>query len=719
MSTTEPHVTGSPIAGGAVRLEKRADGVALILFDTPNSPVNILSRESFEEFGRILDEIESDDAVRACVLASGKPGTFIAGANLKQLIAVATTEEGESISRGGQRLLDRIARGRKPFVAAIQGPALGGGLEVALACRYRLAADDPKTVLGLPEVQLGLLPGAAGTQRLPRLIGLAPALPLLLTGKRLRARQAYGMGLVDALTSPGGLSETAVRAASMLADGTLAPRRVKRSLATRLLGSAAGRPIVFRNAAAGVRAKTRGLYPAPPAILECVKAGYARGVNAGLAKESQLFGALAVGQEAKHLIGLFEAMTALKKPRPGAAPGPVRRLGVLGAGFMGSGIASVSLSHVPVTVKDISEEALARCARNVHEDLSRRVRSGELTRFERDQRMARLRLTTHDADLAGADLVIEAIIEDLGLKRAILAATERHVAPTAVFASNTSALPIAAIAEPAAHPERVVGMHYFSPVSKMPLLELVVPPGAAPWAVDTARAFGTRQGKTVVVVKDGPGFYTSRILSPYLNEATILLQEGAEVEQLDRALLDFGFPVGPLALLDEVGIDVAAHVTRNFGTLYADRGLGATDALPRLHDAGYAGRKNGRGFFRYDERGWHARKRVNAEVYAALGAATRRTVPAEQIASRLSLLMINEAVYCLQEGVIACTSDGDVGAILGLGFPPFRGGPFRYVDGVGVRSIVAMLEGLRDTHGPRFEPASLLRDMARDNRRFH
>jgi 3-hydroxyacyl-CoA dehydrogenase/enoyl-CoA hydratase/3-hydroxybutyryl-CoA epimerase len=347
------------------------------------------------------------------------------------------------------------------------------------------------------------------------------------------------------------------------------------------------------------------------------------------------------------------------------------------------------------------------------------VRAGELTRFERDQRLARLRLTTDDADLAGADLVIEAIIEDLEKKREILAAVERHIPPATVFASNTSALPIAAIAESARHPERVVGMHYFSPVSKMPLLELVVPPRAAEWAVDTARAFGIRQGKTVIVVKDGPGFYTSRILSPYLNEATILLQEGAAVEQVDLALLDFGFPVGPLALLDEVGIDVAAHVTRNFGTLYAHRGLGGTGVLLRLHDAGYAGRKNGRGFFRYDVRGRHGQKRVNEEIYAALGGRTRHTIGAAQIATRLSLLMVNEAVYCLQEGVLSSPSDGDVGAILGLGFPAFRGGPFRYADGMGIRPLVTTLEGLRDAHGPRFAPAPLLRDMAGGNRRFH
>ncbi len=709
----------SVVTASAVRLERHPGGVALVLLDTPDSPVNVLSRELFEEVAPILDEIESDAALRACVMASAKPGTFIAGANLKQLIAVRNVEEGSALSRDGQRLLERIARSRKPFVAAIHGPALGGGLEVALACHYRLAADDPKTVLALPEVQLGLLPGAGGTQRLPRLIGLAQALPLLLTGKRLRAQQAYRLGLVDALTSPGGLTDTAVRAAALLAEGKLAPRRRKRPLLARVLESAVGRPIVFRKAAAGVTAKTRGLYPAPPAILECVRTGYARGHDAGLAKESELFGELAAGSAARHLIGLFEAMTALKKPRPGAEPRPVRRLGILGAGFMGSGIASISLGHVPVVVKDVGEEALAGCARNVHEGLRRRVRSRAVTRFQRDQQLARLHLTTDDAALAAADLVVEAVFEDLELKRKILAATERHIAPTAVFASNTSALPIAAIAAGAAHPERVIGMHYFSPVPRMPLLELVVPPGAADWAVDTARAFGVRQGKTVVVVKDGPGFYTSRILSPYLAEATMLVEEGARVDEVDRALLDFGFPVGPLALLDEVGIDVAAHVARNFGKLYADRGLGGSDAFPRLHDAGYSGRKNRRGFYRYDAGGKHGKKRVNDEVYGVLGGAPRRAVPREAIARRVSLLMVNEAAYCLQEEVIAGPTDGDVGAILGLGFPPFRGGPFRYVDSTGIGPLVETLQRLRDEPGPRFEPAPLLREMARAGRRFH
>ncbi len=701
-----------------MKLEKRADGAAIVYFDTPDSPVNVLSRELFDEFTPIIEQIEGDDSIRAVVLASAKPGTFIAGANLKQLVRIETPEEGEQLLAAAQKLLTRVYDSKKPFVAAIHGAALGGGLEVALSCRYRLAADDPKTVLGLPEVQLGLLPAGTGTQRLPRLIGLPQALPLLLTGRRLRAKQAYRLGLVDALTSPGGLTETAVQAALRLADGKLKPRRVKRNLMTRLLESGLGRGIVFNKAAAGVKAKTRGLYPAPGAIIECVKTGLSRGFAAGIAKEAELFGKLVAGPEAKSLIGLFESMTALKKPMDGAKPLPVRRLAILGGGFMGAGVAQISTGLVPVTVKDINEEVLGRCAKQVYGGLSKRVKRRSVTRFERDRQMARLHLTTDDGELAGCDLIVEAVFEDLDLKRKILAATESHVSPKAVFASNTSALPIADIAKEARHPERVLGMHYFSPVPKMPLLELIVTPATADWAVATARDFGIKQGKTVVVVKDGPGFYTSRILSPYIAEATMLVQEGSQVQEIDNALLDFGFPVGPLALVDEVGLDVAAHVARNFGELFAHRGFGASDAFARLNDAGYAGRKNKRGFYKYDD-SKKGKKEVNEAAYKVLGSASRKSIPAEEVARRVALLMVNEAVYCLQEQIIASPQDGDVAAILGLGFPPFRGGPFRHVDAVGTGLLVETMQRLVDKHGPRFAPAPLLADMARENRKFH
>jgi 3-hydroxyacyl-CoA dehydrogenase/enoyl-CoA hydratase/3-hydroxybutyryl-CoA epimerase len=702
-----------------VELIVRPDGVATIVFDTPDSKVNILSRELFEEIGTVLDRIERDDSVRASVLTSGKPGTFIAGANLKQLRSIDDEEEGRVFSSEGQRLLDRIAASRKPFVAAIDGAALGGGLEVALACHYILASDSPKTVLALPEVMLGLLPGGGGTQRLPRRIGLPEALPLMLTGRRIRARRALRMGLVDAVTSPGGIAETAAHAALMLADGKLGRRRPKRSLVNRLLETALLRPIVFRKARAEVRGRTRGNYPAPPYILDCVAAGYSRGIKGGLEREAKLFGKLTAGHQAKNLIALFEGMNELKKPE-GADPLPVKRLGILGAGFMGRGIAAVSLPLVPVTVKDISDDGLAACAKEVRSGLDRRVRSHAILPFDRDRMMAALHLTKQDDELAGSDLVVEAVFEDLELKRKILDATERVISERTVFASNTSALPIAEIAAGAKHPERVLGMHYFSPVPKMPLLELVVTERTADWALATARSFGIRQGKTVVVVKDGPGFYTSRILSPYLGEAMTLIEEGARVDAIDRALKDFGYPVGPVALLDEVGIDVVAHVARNFGELYAHRGLRGSDAFTRLHEAGFAGRKNRRGFYVYEEgRKKKGKKQVNEEVYSVIGDTPRREFDTDEIAKRLALLMINEAVYCLDEGVIASPRDGDVAAILGLGFPPFRGGPFRYLDRLGIREAIDELERLRERCGPRFEPAPLLRRLAEERTGFY
>ena len=704
----------------SLTLKRRPDGVAVLLFDSPGRPVNVLSGELLDEAGPLMKEIQEDDAVVACVVASAKSDGFIAGADLEEVLAMGAAEA-ESISRGAHAWLDRVEESRKPFVAAIHGAALGGGLEVALACRYRLATDDPRTVLALPEVMLGLLPAAGGTQRLPRRIGLQRALPMLLTGKRLRAAQAYRYGLVDALTSPGGLLETAAKAALALAKGTLRPPTGQRSLAETPLALPPLRAWAIGKARAEVLRRTRGLYAAPLEILACVEKGLAEGLAAGLEEEAVRFGRLVATEGAKTLVRLFDAMTALKKaPKGSPSPRPVKRVGVLGAGLMGEGIASVSLPLAAVVLKDVSEEGLTRAARSLRKGLDRRVRSGALTRLERDRRWLALRPTTRPEELAGCDLVIEAVFEDLALKRRVLAETEAVVGPDVVFASNTSALPIGEVAAKANRPERVVGMHYFSPVPKMPLLEVVAPKGAAPWAVATARAFGVAQGKTVIVVKDGPGFYTTRILAPFVNEAVVLLDEGAAIPDLDAALLDFGFPVGPVALLDEVGIDVAAHVARDLGKAFASRGAAASGSFARLLGAGFRGRKNGKGFYRYGPSARPGgRKEVDRDVYAHFGGTERTPMRAADLADRLVLLMVNEAAWCLQEEVVASPRDADAGAVLGLGFPPFLGGPFRWLDAVGAAEAVARMERLRRLHGKRFTPAPLLVEAARTGRPFH
>jgi 3-hydroxyacyl-CoA dehydrogenase/enoyl-CoA hydratase/carnithine racemase len=689
-----------------ITVEKRDDGVATVWLDHSEKPVNTLSPAAVEEFNEKVAPLLDDESVCGLVVVSAKADSFIAGADL-ELIEGLGEAEISMMSRDGNALLERIFSSEKPVVAAVHGAALGGGLEVALACHYILATDDPATVLAQPEVMLGLLPAGGGTQRLVERVGLVAALPMLLTGKRVRARRAKKMGLVDAITTPGGIAETGARAALALADGSLKRRPRKKTLMDRFAATRAGRSIVLRKARQQVARQTRGLYPAPPAILECVETGLKKGRVAGLACESEYFGKLAVSPESRNLVRLFHAMNEAKKGEGEARE--VRRLAVLGGGFMGSGVASVSLGLCPVVVRDLSDEVLGKAARSIDDGLKRQVRSGAIRRVEADRRRSRLLLTTEADALEGADLIVEAVFEDLELKRKVLAEIEQRVAPDTVFASNTSALPIAEIAAEARHPERVIGMHYFSPVPKMPLLEIVVAEATAPWATAIAHAFGTAQGKTCIVVKDGPGFYTTRILSPYLNEAVLLVEEGARIEDIDRAMKDFGYPVGPLALIDEVGIDVGAHVARDLGQAFAHRGLEGSDAMPRLYDAGLHGRKNGRGFYLYSaKKKKKGKKRANPEIYNLLGGGDRRSVAVSEIQERLALLMVNEAVHCLSESVIASPRDGDLGAILGLGFPPFRGGPFRYIDTIGRANIATRLEELAQKYGQRFQPAALL-----------
>jgi 3-hydroxyacyl-CoA dehydrogenase / enoyl-CoA hydratase / 3-hydroxybutyryl-CoA epimerase len=708
----------------ALRLEVRPDGVAVIRFDSPGTHINILSRAFFDEFRGCLDRIEADSSIRACVLSSAKSDSFIAGANLKEFLAMKEASEGEAFSRAGHALLDRVAASKKPFVAAIHGPALGGGLEVALACAYRLATDDSRTLLGLPEVTLGLLPGGGGTERLPALIGLTRALPMLLTGKRLRAREALRAGLVDALTSPGGLVETAATAALRLSAGTLRRRLVPKSAMDRIAAFAPVRAVLLSRVRAQVLQRTRGLHQAPLFILDCIEARLTNGRAAGQEKESVLFGLLAASPECKNLIALFEGTTALKgagsKGDVAQSSRRVKRVAVLGAGLMGEGIAAVSLPLVPVILRDVSDKALAKAAKNLSRGLDRRLRSGGIGRLDRSRHWSNLHPATSMNDIAGCDLVIEAVFEDLDLKRRVLKEAEELIAPGAIYASNTSALPIGLIAQGALHPERILGMHYFSPVPKMPLLELVVTPQSAPEAIATARSFGIAQGKTVIVVRDGPGFYTTRILSPYLNEAMLLLEEGAGIAEIDAALRDFGFPIGPLALLDEVGIDVGAHVSQEMSDAFPGRGLAPPASLRKLVEAGWLGRKSGRGFYLYPpDAGKRSDRPVNPELAGCLGLPVGRKKSAQEITDRLVLLFVNEAIHCLGEGVIASARDGDVGAVLGLGFPPFRGGPFRYADALGVTTVLSKLDDLSTALGVRFRPALALLRSAVTGAGFH
>lgn len=694
----------------SIRVAHRDDGVAILTFDSPGSSVNTLSRQSLAELEQGVRQVLAEAKTRACVLTSAKEETFLAGADLDEVSGVTDASVAREVSARAHAVLNLIVESEIPFVAAIHGAALGGGLEVALACHGRVATSDAKTSLGLPEVQLGLLPGAGGTQRLVRLIGLRQALPVLLTGSRVRAAKAARLGLVDRVVERSKLLEEAARFALTLKGGVAKSRM---SVLDRLLLLPGFRAVILRQARQQVVRQTRGHYPAPVAILDCVQTGLERGLAQGIRRESELFGQLVVSPEAKSLIWIFHATRELKKLPADAAPAaPLTSLGVIGAGLMGEGIAAVSIPLNPVVLKDITESALSRALGRIHASLQKRVEGGSLPQAEATRQKERLRSSMRYEDLAQSELVIEAVFEDLKLKQKVLSEVEAVVAANAVFASNTSALPIRDIAQHALHPERVVGMHYFSPVPKMPLLEIVRAEKSSAGAIHRAQAYGIAQGKTVIVVKDQPGFYTTRILAPLLNEAMLLLEEGASIEAVDGAMKAYGFPVGPILLLDEVGIDVGAHVAQDLGRAFGSRWGRTSAALGKLREAGYLGKKNGKGFYT-------AQKAPNVEVYPYFGPIGRKPLDRAEIQERISFVMMGEAVHCLQETVLGCARDGDIGAIFGLGFPPFLGGPFHTLDRMGLPEAVRKMKDLASRHGDRFQPAPLLVELASQGRKFY
>jgi len=698
-------------------------GVAIVTMDLPGEPVNKLTAAGKEEFVGVFTSLAANPSAKAVVFISGKPETFIAGADIEEFTRLTSQEEAEALSRDGQEMLDRVAGFPKPVVAAIHGACLGGGLEFSLACDYRVVTDHPKTQLGLPEVQLGLLPGVGGCQRLPRLIGVRAALDLILQGKSVSGKKARRLGLADEVVPHAILQATAVEAAHRLSRNRSVARRTASSgLAGLLLDrNPIGRRLVYRQAGAAVRKKTGGHYPAPLAALEAVRTGMEEGMAAGFRKEHQEFGRLAMTDVSRKLVQIFFATNALKRD-DGVPPGmgktrDVRLVGVLGAGFMGSGIAGTSVlrAHVEVRLKDTDLSHVASGLANARKPLDARLGRRRLTPFEHQRWVALLTGTDHLSGFRRADLVIEAVFEDLDVKQAVLRETEAVLQAGAVFATNTSTIPIGKIAEAAAHPERIIGMHFFSPVEKMPLLEVIPAAKTDADTIVTAVRFGRRLGKTVIVVKDSPGFWVNRILSPYLNEAGHLLVEGAPIETLDAIMTRFGFPVGPVALLDEVGLDVGAKAGGVLYQAFGERFRPAA-ALQALLEDGRQGRKNGRGFYRYDK---GKKAGPDPDVYRLLGVQPRESVSPETIEQRLVYALLNEAARAVEDGVVRSPRDGDIGAIFGIGYPPFRGGPLRYIDDLGADKVVTVLRGLASVYGDRFEAAPSLVAMADAGGRFY
>ena len=694
------------------------DRIGRITISRPDDSVNAINAELVEALADAVRTARAEsDSLRGLILVSDKSNQWVAGADLKIVTRPTDAKQAEAVVRRFQAVLEELAWLPCTTVAAINGAALGGGLELALACDYRVAADLPSVSLGQPEVNLGLLPAGGGTQRLPRLIGLERALDLILNGRRLNARRARRAGLLDEVVHPTVLERAARQWAAR-------PKRaLDRPLAVGLSVRAAidlaeqtppGRQLIYRQARKTVLDKTHGHYPAPLEALEAVEIGLEQGMAAGLEAEARAFGELAVSDTAKNLIWLL--LATQRQKRHHAASATVERMAVVGAGFMGAAIAEVgAAAGLTVRVRDMQPEAVARGLASIRQMVDEGVARRRFDPREGRQIMQRVSATTDYSGFGEKDLVIEAVFENLAVKHQVLKDLEVVLSRTAVIASNTSALPIKDIASQATHPERVVGMHFFSPAQRMPLLEVVRPDAAADWAVARAVSVGTKMGKTVIVVADRPGFYTSRVLGVMLNEAAILLGEGARLEDVDRAMTDFGFPVGPFVLYDEVGLEVALHAGETVTRAFGDR-VPPASAVQVLVAAGHTGRKSGTGFYRWPRRSRlpgplrrfvrGPRRVANPAVYDGV---PRTSLPKEAIQDRLALLFVNEAVRCLDEGVLQSPTDGDLGAVLGLGFPPFRGGPFHYADSIGTR-LAERLRALAAAHGSRYEPAPSIAD---------
>jgi 3-hydroxyacyl-CoA dehydrogenase/enoyl-CoA hydratase/3-hydroxybutyryl-CoA epimerase len=693
-------------------LEFGEDGVAVVTFDRPGSSANVFDMPTLNELDAHLAAIEARSGLKGVVIRSAKAKIFIAGADLNTF-ATASLEELGRIVDLGHRVFTRMEKLPIPSVAAIHGVCLGGGCELALACDWRVASPDKATKIGLPETQLGILPAWGGSVRLPRLIGLPAALAIILAGKQVAAQPAQKQGLVDDLAHPEYLLAAARK---LLARG-------KRTVTPPggLLNSALMRPIVTMKARKGVLAKTHGHYPAPLKALEVCTEALGQPLEKGLALERAAVLELAQTPQCHSLMSIFflqERAKKLQLPEGSGSGNTVKSVAVVGAGVMGAGIAQWSAARgYPVLLKDIAPEALAKGLKSAEKIFRDGAKRRVFTEAEARAGLDRITPASGDVPLTNVDLVIEAAVEKLELKQKIFQQLERRAGPRTVLATNTSALSIDAIAGGLADPGRVVGIHFFNPVHRMQLVEIVRGPRSSSAALDTALQFAKAIGKLPVLVKDSPGFLVNRILLPYMVEAVRLFNEGCEVRRIDRVMLDFGMPMGPMRLTDEVGLDVAQHVAVDLQNRLP-KPVPINDTLQQMIAKGWLGKKSGRGFYVFGEE-----KGDKEEPAGELGflqtAGKGATQDDTTLCDRMVLIMINEAARCLEEGVVTAPEDVDFGMIFGTGWAPFRGGPLRHADTLGAKAIVERLDKLQEGVAPYFEPCARLREMARNNARFY
>jgi 3-hydroxyacyl-CoA dehydrogenase/enoyl-CoA hydratase/3-hydroxybutyryl-CoA epimerase len=703
------------------------DEVAFVEFDLVGEKVNKLSTPVMQRFLEALTEVKNSKA-KVLIIKSLKPKIFIAGADIEEIKNLATNEDFNKAVKGGQDIFNFLEDMPQITIASIHGACAGGGCELILACDYRIASEDSSTRIGLPETQLGIIPGFGGCVRMPRVMGLQAALDVILAGKLLNGKKAKKVGLVDKLVHPGIIEEVTLSwAKELAASGGKRKKFFKpQGMVNVILESALGRTVVFNKAKSEVLKKTHGHYPAPLAAIDVIKKTYGMSDRqAALDIERSHFCEMGITPVSKNLIHVFY-LTEMVKKQTGVANAQVKAkevkgVGVLGAGTMGGGIAYIGADKgIQMRIKDLNYEALGKAYKHASDLWSKLVKKKVIDKYQYKQKMD---LVSGGVDYAGfknLDVVVEAIVEDMNIKKKVIGETAKHMRDNAIIATNTSSLSVTEMAEGHPRPEYFAGMHFFNPVDKMPLVEVIKGPKTSDETVATIFELSKKMGKMPVVVKDGPGFLVNRLLIPYLNEATFLFQEGMDIKTLDDYYVkNFGMPMGPLALMDEVGLDVGIKVVKIFKKAFGDR-IEVPEVMEKIEKAGRLGKKNGKGFYKYSSDG--KRLEPDETIYAELGlSAPKNPYTEKECLERGIYSMINECSMALNEDrIVESPHEVDLAMIMGTGFPPFRGGLCRYADSVGTLNIANSLEAYAlQRNAKRLKPLKALDQMAKTQRKFY